>query len=380
MLVGDFNTVFDRATDHIGSVIGDTSRESSVALERLFNDACCIDIWRYLHPSSSAFTWTKSDGSISSRIDLIGCPYVWVASVSACNILPCPFSDHCAVSVTLTVPDVIPPGPGLWKLNTSLLEEEEYCRLINDFWTDWKHCKLSFPSLSKWWNAVKGKIKGIMVSYCVRRSQKNSSSRDLLARLAAHLKARLDAGCLSVLGVYRSTLEQLSAYDVKAAEGAQVQSRVRWVEEGEVSSAYFFRLEKKRSADQWVSALRNPDGSIVSTPSDLCSSFTTFYSSLFTACPTDPTAQNVLLSNVSSILSPAQADLCEGFLTLEECHRALVCMARRKAPGSDGLPVEFYLKFWDVLGPDLVEILNSCYLSGRYYVFVPTGGSHISNL
>ena len=170
VLVGDFNTVFDRATDRIGSVIGDTSRESSVALERLFNDACCIDIWRYLHPSSSAFTWTKSDGSISSRIDLIGCPYVWVASVSACNILPCPFSDHCAVSVTLTVPDVIPPGPGLWKLNTSVLEEEEYCRLINDFWTDWKHCKLSFPSLSKWWDAVKGKIKGIMVSYCVRRS------------------------------------------------------------------------------------------------------------------------------------------------------------------------------------------------------------------
>ena len=83
---------------------------------------------------------------------------------------------------------------------------------------------------------------------------------------------------------------------------------------------------------------------------------------------------------MSSVLSPAQADLCEGFLTLEECHRALVGMARRKAPGSDGLPVEFYLKFWDVLGPDLVEILNSCYLSGRYYVFVPTGGSHISNL
>ena len=35
-------------------------------------------------------------------------------------------------------------------------------------------------------------------------------------------------------------------------------------------------------------------------------------------------------------------------------------MARRKAPGLDGLPVEFYVKFWDVLGPDLVSVLNSC--------------------
>ena len=36
-------------------------------------------------------------------------------------------------------------------------------------------------------------------------------------------------------------------------------------------------------------------------------------------------------------------------------------MAKRKAPGSDGLPMEFYVKFWDLLGADLVYVLNSCY-------------------
>ena len=79
-----------RAIDRLGSVVGDVSRESSIALGRLFSDVCCIDIWRYLHPSSSGFTWTRADGSLSSRINLIGCPYIWVASVSACDILPCP--------------------------------------------------------------------------------------------------------------------------------------------------------------------------------------------------------------------------------------------------------------------------------------------------
>ena len=122
VIVGDFNTVFDRAIDRMGSVVGDVSRESSVALGRLFSDVCCIDIWRYLHPSSSGFTWTKADGSLSSRIDLIGCPYIWVASVSACDILPCPCSDHCAVVLSVSVPNVVPPGPGLWKLNVSVLE------------------------------------------------------------------------------------------------------------------------------------------------------------------------------------------------------------------------------------------------------------------
>ena len=41
-------------------------------------------------------------------------------------------------------------------------------------------------------------------------------------------------------------------------------------------------------------------------------------------------------------------------------------MARGKSPGSDGLPMEFYVKFWPILGTDLVSALNSnsCFLSG----------------
>ena len=84
------------------------------ALGRLFSDVCCIDVRRNLHPSSSGFTWTKADGSLSSRIDLIGCPYIWVAPVSACDILPCPFSDHCVFVLSVSGTSVVPPGPGLW--------------------------------------------------------------------------------------------------------------------------------------------------------------------------------------------------------------------------------------------------------------------------
>ena len=33
-------------------------------------------------------------------------------------------------------------------------------------------------------------------------------------------------------------------------------------------------------------------------------------------------------------------------------------MDTRKSPGIDGLMAEFYIVFWDVLGSDLVEVLN----------------------
>ena len=39
-------------------------------------------------------------------------------------------------------------------------------------------------------------------------------------------------------------------------------------------------------------------------------------------------------------------------------------MARRKAPGFDGLPAKFYICFCDVLGADLVDVVNSCFSAG----------------
>jgi len=156
----------------------------------------------------------------------------------------------------------------------------------------------------------------------------------------------------------------LAKLDSEAAKGAQVRSQIRWVEEGETSLAYFFRLKKKKGADRWISALRVDDVSIFSSPEELCHSFASFHSSLFTAGPTNSSVQASLLENLPSALPPDQASLCEGHLTLGECLTALQGMARGKAPGIDGLPMEFYLKFWNVLGEDLVSVHKSCFDSG----------------
>ena len=155
---------------------------------------------------------------------------------------------------------------------------------------------------------------------------------------------------------------------IDIARGAQVRARARWVEEGETSSAFFFRLEKKRAADRSVAALRMIDGSVVSRNDDLCRVFSSFSETLFTAEATDRVIDNSLLSNVSSTLPSTQADLCDGPLSSDECFVALNGMARGKSPGSYGLPMEFYVKFWPILGTDLVDVLNSCYLSGVMFL------------
>ena len=365
LLCGDFNTVFDRFVDRRGSCSFDTSRESSSLLSSVFRDCCVVDIWHLRHPSGSSFTWFRRDGSLASRIDLIGCPYAWIPFVSSADILPCPYSDHCALRFSWSQPSVSASGPGLWKLNTSVLEEAAYLQLISDFWLSRRPRLLSFPSVVDWWDAGKSRIKGITINYCKQRADRRRLERDILDRLVAHLKPFMDLGRVSLLPVYTSSLSRIQQLDLEFARGLQVRARIRWVEKGESSSAYFCRLVKKQSADRYISALRGSDGSLITDKDGLCDAFRSFYVDLFSSTPCDPVARNALLSHVSSSLSPGSSALCDGPLSQEECFTALKGMARGKTPGCDGLPMEFYLKFWSVLGSDLVMVLNSAFSSGR---------------
>ena len=111
-ICGDFNTVFDRAWDRWGFAPASAPRDSSGALISLFRECCVVDVWRHLHPHSSAFTWLRPDGSFSSRIDLVGCPLPWLHYVESCDIIPCPYSDHAAVLWVCPIPVPLPRGRG----------------------------------------------------------------------------------------------------------------------------------------------------------------------------------------------------------------------------------------------------------------------------
>ncbi|XP_064597859.1 uncharacterized protein LOC135464363 [Liolophura sinensis] len=80
-------------------------------------------------------------------------------------------------------------------------------------------------------------------------------------------------------------------------------------------------------------------------------------------------AQRKLLKDYNKV-SKREAAICEQPFTLEELHSAAKSMTLNKSPGIDGLPVELYLAFWDVLGPILLDVANevlsrTCSVPGR---------------
>ena len=116
--------------------------------------------------------------------------------------------------------------------------------------------------------------------------------------------------------------------------------------------------------DRWVSAVTGSDGVVFSNMDNIWRVLSSFYFSLFSAEAVDLAGRDSLLVNLVSSLSPQDAEICEGPLTVAERHQVILGMATRKAPGSDGLPAEFYIRFRDVLGVDVVEVFNFCFSAG----------------
>ena len=123
-----------------------------------------------------------------------------------------------------------------------MLENDEYFELISSFWPSWKFHKSSFVSIMDWWELGKSKIKSLTVTYCKKRVAAQREKRNLLCNLVEHLKRKIDNGSTSCVYAYKNALVNL---DLEAANGARMRSRVQWAEEGETSSKYFSRLEKK---------------------------------------------------------------------------------------------------------------------------------------
>lgn len=64
-------------------------------------------------------------------------------------------------------------------------------------------------------------------------------------------------------------------------------------------------------------------------------------------------------------LSEEQKISCECKITSEECALLLECFQNNKTPGNDGIPIEFYRKFWPLISEPFIQCTNECFEKGE---------------
>ncbi|CAM4605007.1 unnamed protein product [Caretta caretta] len=355
ILGGDFNTTLEER-DRSGA---EPSPAAATILRDIVDYHSLVDVWRDHHPDdTSTFTFVRVEARRShrSRLDRIYLSRLHLSQAHSSTIRPAPFSDHHLVAVTVSL-RAEGPGPAYWHFNNSLLEDESFVMSFREFWLAWREQWRAFPSVRRWWDLGKVRAKLFCRNYTRGTSRRRNAAIEQLEREVLELERRLAAspGDPSLCGACREKREELRALEDHRARGAFVRSRIRLLREMDRGSRFFYALEKTRGAKKHVTCLLAEDGTPLTDPEEMCGRARDFYANLFSPDPTDPGACGVLWEELPTV-SVGDRDRLELSLTLAEFSEALRRMPTNKSPGMDGLTVEFYRAFWDILGPDLVAV------------------------
>lgn len=168
IIAGDFNSVLARA-DRKGAGEDFRVDKASVLLQRLCKDFKLRDCFKTLHPREEGFTWFSGDGTRASRIDYV---FTRDCTPTDARLTPVFFSDHAMLSCTLSLSPGVTVGRGLWKLNCSLLDDEELTAEYRERFRDWQTLQDFFDTRAQWWEMVKLKTKTFFSEAGKRRKQK----------------------------------------------------------------------------------------------------------------------------------------------------------------------------------------------------------------
>lgn len=64
-------------------------------------------------------------------------------------------------------------------------------------------------------------------------------------------------------------------------------------------------------------------------------------------------------------LSEEEKNSCVGLISSEECSGLLDSSQSNKSPGNDGIPAEFYRKFWPLISESFIGCANECFEKGE---------------
>ena len=352
IIAGDFNC-YESENDKFGG-----NFNPFVDLKEFRTTHRLFDAWRFKHRGQRQCTWFNADKSIGSRLDKFFISSELSPSIVNCEILPCFFSDHDMVHLTLKLDSVHSLGNGVWKLNQDLLKDSEFCYSVSALINSHVLYQEAFPTVHEWWDFLKSSIKTFAIEFSREKQRKLNYDKVCLVNQLIDAKHTLLNGDSSARKTIHELKTSLKAISLLQQKSNQIRSRAKWIEEGEKPSRFFLKLQQSRIQKNYVSSIFNVAGDEVTSQAEIECAHFDFYRELYSKEDVNETVQDDLISKVNTSLMDEEFISCVGPLTSNEISAALQGLSNDKTPGPDGLPLEFYAKFWSLLSPVLVDVYN----------------------
>ena len=354
ILIGDLNLVMDVSIDR-----NNTYNNNNKAMEEVVNmcdQYCMVDIWRVRNPDVRQFSWFKSGNlNVASRIDLALITSGLDQYVEMIYYLSSIKTDHRAIYLVVNLTSG-ERGTGYWKLNTSLLQDQEYVSKINEE-IDLCIKSLNTRSAKSKWEKVKERVKKATVRFSKCRASNNSLVISQLSEIVNEYEASLPLP-ENETKLLLETKQDLEDKLMEKAKGQIFRCKARWYELGEKNTKYFYNLEKAKYNAKTCYKLIDQDGTEIVNPEKILSAQKQFYEELYAEDP----EVSFTMENKYDIFVPEEIkQQQDSQITMLDLETAIKGMNNNRTPGEDGLPVEFYKVFWSHIKDIFYDMVLEAY-------------------
>ena len=322
------------------------------------------DTWRLTYPDSRRYTWRNRSkhGFCQSRLDYFFCSNHLLYSFSKITIDASIKTDHSIISIELNLHnESMKKGPGFWKLNTNLLRDPEYVKRIKSTIQESKIKYNSMEDKALKWDIIKCDIRTETISYATWKNKTTRAREKELSECMNNLEIQMQTDN-SKYDEYQEKKHELEHIKEEKTKGVIIRSRAQHIEENEKCTKYFCQLEKRNYLKRNITALVTQEDKTVTGTKEILKEELNFYQKLYSKQELRKCDETCSLfqTDITQIADDDKLEL-DKRLTIEECAIALKDLANNKAPGTDGLPTEFYKYFWI----DIKQIVYDSFITSQ---------------
>uniref|UniRef100_A0A8C5Q7A1 Reverse transcriptase domain-containing protein n=3 Tax=Leptobrachium leishanense TaxID=445787 RepID=A0A8C5Q7A1_9ANUR len=364
VLGGDFNVPLEPRLD--------TSRGMSSApssslrhIRRSLDTLRLVDVWRAFHAGDRAYSFFSPVHASSSRIDYIFLQQHHLHLVLDVDIGTRTWSDHSPVWMDLTSP-LCRPRERTWRLNVTLLDDPVLTAEFSAHLTRYVQDNLDTEDvpLATVWEAHKAVIRGHFISAATAlKRARNSEIADLLSkirRMESQTGTLDDPSFQEVTDLRRRLNEILD--DRIRLDAAKARCHFALLENKPGRLLAIALRQRRRTA--YIAKIRMKNGQCSSRPDVIMDEFVSYYQSLYRLDeseglgPSPEELTRYLEPRIMTKISSAARESLTAPIRIEELSAALKALKNGRCPGPDGLPLEYYKCFSNILSPLLLRLFQ----------------------
>ena len=384
--VGDVNDILNPDLDTTAIFQSRNKHKQHNAMISFMDTHELTDIWRSMHPFTSRYT-VRSRGchtgvTMSCTDYFLVSPAMLTATIAS-DILPATRMDkscldHNPISYDFVIGDK-QKGKGYWKFPDFLLHDTTFTpQLLDNIKQTVRDNVDAEPGLL--WHIIKMNVQGCAIDY-LAKAKKDRKQR--IEKVKLQIREAVVSGDEYANDPYKYMMYEEQANNYKnqldsiyfdITERFWKNSTARVHFESNHCTKFYFRLPGAKN--EAIKYLSNCKGMLMRDQNAILEECQDYYKSLYSPpnyfC--DPNTKSKFLSLIPmNNLSESELNNLDKPLNLVELYNALKDMNAATVPGADGLPVNFYLTFWDHIKQYLFDSYLYAFQEGRLSILQRRG-------